>query len=291
MKTTITDHLKVRIIIGLTLLTFMSWLNFACGQKHNNVDQYLKALPTDLELKEPVPQKYLMTAVYYNKDIYGNFSDKTQVSGEYTRGLDNGNVKWNKVKIASSNQLYGAFPEGQLQEYMEDFLYIPSEEIVSESTFAGWPENNPNDFNSKNLVWDIMAFEAFAWEFFDSLQLNHFYAPAVLKAKVDLAGSGYFENKNIQLNWSGITLMKGEYCAVIQFFAMDNPLEINTEINGMEISIKGRSHYWGNILVSLEDKQIEDAIMYEDVVMKLNIPGMQDEVVNTTREIKLDKLN
>jgi hypothetical protein len=291
MKTTITDHLKVRIIIGLTLLTFMSWLNFACGQKHNNVDQYLKALPTDLELKEPIPQKYLMTAVYYNKDIYGNFSDKTQVSGEYTRGLNDGYVKWNNIRIAGSNQPDGIFPEGQLQEYMEDFRYKPSVDMVGESAFAGFPINNPYDFFAKNLVWDMMGFEAFAWVFNDSLRLNQDYAPADLKGKVDLAGSGYFENKNIQLNWAGITRMNGELCAVIQFLAMDNPLEINSEINGAEISLKGRSHYWGNVLVSLEDKQIEGAILHEDVVMNMNIPGIQNGLVNTTRELKLDKLN
>lgn len=282
---------KFLVMTGLALIITIFMNDAALGQNSSMIDKYLETLPANLKLKEPVPQKYLMTAVYYNKDIYGNFSDKTEVSGEYTRGLNEGYVKWNSVRVSMSNQLDGTFPDGQLQEYMEDFLYKPSEEIVSESTFAGWPANNPNDFNSKNLAWDMMAFEAFAWEFFDSLKLNHYYAPAVLKAKVDLAGAGYFENKNIQLNWSGITKMNGEYCAVIQFLAMDNPLEINTEISGMEIFIKGRSHYWGNILVSLEDKQIEDAIMYEDVVMKLNIPGMQNEVVNTTREIKLDKLN
>jgi hypothetical protein len=291
MKTTIMNHLKVRLVIGLGLLSFISWINVACGQKSGSVDKYLEALPANLELKEPVSQKYLMTAVYYNKDIYGNFSDKTQASGEYTRGLDEGYVKWNNVRIAGANQLDGAFPEGQLQEYMEDFRYKPSVDMVGESAFAEFPLNNPFEFHTKNLVWDMMAFEAFAWAYYDSLQLNHSYAPTGLKGKVDLAGAGYFENKNIQLNWIGITKMNGELCAVIQFLAMDNPLEVNTEFNGMEISLKGRSHYWGNVLVSLEDKQIEEAIMHEDVVMKMNIPEVQNELVNTTREIKLDKLN
>lgn len=282
---------KVQITVVLSLITVMLYLNFSYGQRPGKVDQYLESLPTDLELKEPVPQKYRMTAVYYNKDIYGNFSDKTQVSGEYTRGLDNGNVKWNNVNISMSDQLDGVFPEGKLQEYMEDFLYIPSEDMVNEAAFEGFPINNPYDIYTKNLIWDMIGLEAFAWEFWDALQLNHYYAPENLKGKVNLAGSGYFENKNIQLNWVGITKMNGELCAVIQFLALDNPLEINTEINDMEISIKGRSHYWGNVLVSLKDKQIEEAMMHEDVVMKMNIPGMQNEVVNTTREIKLYKLN
>jgi len=291
MKTRTTNQLKVRILTGLALLILMSWLNPAYAQRHGSVDQYLKTLPSDLELKEPAPQKYLMTAVYYNKDIYGNFSDKTQVSGEYTRGLDDGYVKWNNIRIAGSNQLDGIFPEGQLQEYMEDFRYKPSVDMVGESAFAGFPVNNPYEFHAKNLVWDMMGFEAFAWVYYDSLQLNHYFAPAGLKGKVDLAGSGNFENKNIQLNWAGITKMNGELCAIIQFLAMDNPLEINSEINGMEISIKGRSHYWGHVQVSLEDKQIEGAILHEDVVMDMNIPGIQNGLVNTTRELKLEKLN
>jgi hypothetical protein len=72
---------------------------------------------------------------------------------------------------------------------------------------------------------------------------------------------------------------------------MDKPLEIDSELSGMKIAFKGRSHYWGNILISLEDKQIEQAILFEDVVMKMNIPGVQIEIMNTTRELKVDKLN
>ena len=137
----------------------------------------------------------------------------------------------------------------------------------------------------------MRGIEAFAWVYYDSLKLNQDYAPEELRGKVDLAGAGYFENKNIKLNWTGITRMKGELCAIIQFLAMDNPLEFNSEFGGAQISVKGRSHYWGNVLISLEDKQIEQAILYEDVVMKVNIPGVQNEITNTTRELKLDKLN
>jgi len=291
MKTTITNHLKVRVIIGLATLTLMSWLNVACGQKSGSVDQYLESLPANLELKEPVPQKYLMTAVYYNKDIYGNFFNKTQVKGEYTRGLEDGYVKWNNVSAAESDQLAGVFPEGQNLDYMENFKYKPLEDMLNEEAFEGFPVNGPYNINSKNLVWDMMGFEAFAWEFLDSLKINRNYAPAGLSGKVQLAGAGYFENRNIKLCWVGISKINGKLCAVIQFTAMDNPLEIDTEVNGMEISMKGRSHYWGNILVSLEDKQIEHAILYEDVVMKMNFSGSQDQLMNTTREIYLEKLN
>jgi len=290
MKTTVFEEAGMAVIAGLTLAISFLPLTCANGQVTTMIDQYLKGLP-DIELTEKYLQKYLMTVVYYNKDIYGNFFDKVQVSGEYTRGFTDGTVKWNNVRIAHSKELDGLFPEGEKQEYMEDFTYKPSEDMVNQSAFESFPANNPNDFNVKNLVWDMLGFEAFAWAYWDSLKLNCEYAPKNINGKVDLAGAGYFENRNIKLLLSGITKMNGEPCAVIQYLAMDNPLQISTEINGMKIDLKGRSHYWGSVTVSLEDKQIEQAILYEDVVMKMNIPGVQTEIADATRELKVDKLN
>jgi len=37
-----------------------------------------------------------MTAVYTNRDLYGNFTGKTKVIGDYTSGFENGSVSWNK---------------------------------------------------------------------------------------------------------------------------------------------------------------------------------------------------
>lgn len=291
MKAPSFKNANILIISGWISLLAVTSFTTVFGQNECKTDQYLKVLPAGLELKETTPQKYLMTSVYYNKDIYGKFFNKVQVSGEYTRGFDDGTVKWNNVRIAESNQEDGIFPEGLIQEYMEDFSFKPQEDMVNESAFTAFPQKNIYEFQVKNLVWDMMGFETFSWMFYDSLKLNEFYAPAELKGKIDLAGSGYFENKNIQLMLAGITTMHGEICAVIQYLAMDNPLEIDTEFSGMEISMKGRSHYWGNVLISLEDKQIEQAILFEDVIMKMEISGVQNEISNIIRDIKLNKLN
>jgi len=290
MKTTILKEARVMPIAGLTCLLSILSLPGVSGQDNSSIDQYLKGLPA-IQLSEKSPQKYLMTVGYFNKDIYGHFSNKFQVIGEYTRGFADGTVKWNNVRIAHSNELDGIFPEGEKQEYMEDFTYRPAEDMVNQSAFEAFPANNPNDFNVKNLVWDMMGLEGFAWAYWDSLKLNCEYAAKSFDRKVDLAGAGYFENKHTKLLFSGVTKMNGETCAVIQFLVMDNPLQITTKINGIKIDLKGRSHYWGNILVSLEDKQIEQATLYEDVVMKMNIPGVQTDITNATRELKVDKLN
>jgi hypothetical protein len=57
------------------------------------------------------------------------------------------------------------------------------------------------------------------------------------------------------------------------------------------MSMIGRSHYWGTIWVSLEDKQIEHAVLYEDVVMEMNLPGQTNkQIIDATREISFVKV-
>ena len=38
---------------------------------------------------------------------------------------------------------------------------------------------------------------------------------------------------------------------------------------------QGRSHYWGDIWVSLKDKQIEYATLLEDVLVEFGLPGQE----------------
>ena len=61
-------------------------LSVSNGQSEKAViKKYLSELPA-----VPVSNsltKYRMTAVYTNRDLYGNFTGKTKVTGDYTRGL------------------------------------------------------------------------------------------------------------------------------------------------------------------------------------------------------------
>jgi hypothetical protein len=60
--------------------------SIAKGQSERAVEKkYLSELPK-VQMAKTV-QKYRMTAIYTNRDLYGNFTGKTMVSGDYTRGL------------------------------------------------------------------------------------------------------------------------------------------------------------------------------------------------------------
>jgi hypothetical protein len=67
---------------------------------------------------------------------------------------------------------------------------------------------------------------------------------------------------------------------------MNGKLNLNLE----NIKMKGRSHYWGEVYVSLSDKQIEYANLSEDVITDVAIKGQPDNYLGyTVRKIELIK--
>jgi hypothetical protein len=241
-------------------------------------------LPQSLELKDE-PQKYIVTTDHFNTDIFGNFFNKMRVKGEYTRGFEKGKAKWNNVTIAMAMTREAEFPAGNPVDYMENFTYNPaSEEMLNAEAFESFKENSAF---TKNLIWDMMAIEGFAWHSFEKLKLNEPYSDERFNGKLDLAGQGSFENKDVQITWTGVSERNGENCAVIEYRTFNNPLEYSGE--GM--NMKGRSHYWGTIWVSLADKQVEHAVLYEDVIMEMLLPGQtQKQILNAVREISFVKV-
>jgi hypothetical protein len=258
---------------------------FANAQKKNKIDYLsLRKLPA-LTLEEKTPYSYEMIADYYNHDILGNFLGKMQVKGTYTRGLENGKVSWKDVTIAQASGLDQSYPAGAKQTYMENFTYDPKDNLIATDIFKTFPA--ATGVFAKNLVWDVVSFEVFGWVYYDSLQLNIPFTARKMNGKMNLPELGSFENKDIKLTWTGISTMNNKICAVIEFLAMDNPLDFKTDF----MQMKGRSHYWGTLWLSLSDKQIEYGILHEDVNMEMKLPGQEkNQLLNTTRKIEFKKI-
>jgi hypothetical protein len=231
-------------------------------------------------------QKYRMTAVYINRDLYGNFTGKTKVTGDYTRGLDNGFVSWTNVYISGSDRFAGTFPEGKNQEYMENMKYIPSPKMLEAGTFKNFPASTDAVF-AKNLIWDMMAIEGFAWDYSDSLKLNKTFRIPEIRGEFNMADIGTYTHNNIQLCWTGISSINDELCAVIDYRALDNIIELSLE----GFKSKGTEQYWGTTWISLDTKNIVSSVMYSGTIQEIEIEGMADKfLVKTIREIKVDKI-
>jgi hypothetical protein len=248
------------------------------------VRKYLSALPS-VQLNRSV-QKYRMTAVYTNRDLYGNFTGKTKVSGEYTKNITGDSCRWNNVYISPAANYKAAFPEGQKQSYIEGFTYIPSDKMLQADAFSGFPPT-PEAVLSKNLVWDMMAIESFAWQHYDSLKLNRVYSIPGSDEKFAMADIGTYEHSGIDLCWTGISEMNGVLCAIIEFRAIDNKISLEMEA----LKTKGTEQYWGTIWMSLKDKSNEHAEMYSGTIQEIAVTGMENKfLAKTIRDLSVDKI-
>ena len=237
------------------------------------------SLPQGKAVKDTGPRTYRFIVDHTVTDTTGQVVQRQRVSGDYTRGLPDAGAMWKNVTVAQSNgpaELAGA---GQKREFMEGFRYRRS---------AGWLDDTmkPEFFKAlpatavfeRNLIWDTGMLEMFGQEQFEHLRLNAPYR--VLSSQdVHMPGIGTFHNRDVWLTWVGRSRRNGVDCAVIEYRAFFNPLEI---ANG-GMTLKGRSHYWGAIWVSLSTKQLEYATLREDVLGEMTLAGEAPRVISVFR--------
>ena len=276
--------------LGVAFLLLLVLDNYSAKAQNlvapNN--KIFQSLPVDRPLPAK-PQHYHITSDYYNHTLAGAFIDKIRVVGDFTTNLPGNKEKWNNVRIAKSQQLSGEFGLGDSQPFIENFTYQPATGNITQPEFF---KDFPMDaVQVKNLVWDMAGIEAFAWGHLDSLKLNKTYEAKKMNGTVELAGLGTFKNSNILLTWKGISMVNNQLCGLIDFRAMDNPLEIKMKMGEADFNMKGRSHYWGTVYISLNEKVIEYTELLEDVTMEIkmsNLPNSQ--FVYTTRYMKVEKI-
>jgi hypothetical protein len=270
---------------GLLILFLIILPSIADAQSNKAVTKkYLSELP-NIRLSKAI-RKYRMIAVYTNRDLYGNFTGKTRVSGDYTRGLPGDSAQWNNVYISTSNNFSAPFPAGTKQEYMENFRYVPSGKMMEEQSFKNFPKSFENIF-ARNLIWDMMSADIFAWNYYDSLKLNKPYLIPDIKGNFNMADIGTYSHSKVMLCWKGITEFNGQMCAIIDFNAIDNKLELSMDL----IKSKGTEQYWGTVLVSLKTKSIEHADMYSGTIQEIEIKGMKDKLLmKTIRDISVETI-
>lgn len=280
-----------KIILGTSILVLSNLFMIEKSMAQDRViNQVLKEgkLPASVQLSEPKPYQMVLTTDYITRDIEGNVFRFERFKGTYTRGNSDGKVRW-------SNASSTVFQAQEYQDtviipldFMEGLTYDPADDLLNSDLFAKFPAN---DVNAHNMIWDMLTFESFAWNHYDSLRLNQDYSSPMMNGDVVMADLGVFSNNNIVLTLAGVSMFEGEPCAVIEFITMDNPLRINVDSGDFKMSAKGRSHYWGTIYMSLRNRQLYSGILHEDVLMDMVMPDGTKPLINSTRLITLERLD
>jgi len=226
------------------------------------------SLPQGAEVKDSGPRTYRFTVDYNTANTRGEIVQRQRLTGEYTRGLPGHEVAWRKVAQADANGATAPFGAPQKRDFMEGFRYRnDAQSTMKPDFFQGFP---PAAVFERNLVWDTAMIESFGQDFFEHLNLNEPYHYAA-NQDVHMPDVGTFHNRDVLVEWIGRSRRNGQDCALIEYRAFFNPLEITNAA----MTLKGRSDFWGQIWVSLGAKQIEYATIYENVMGELKLAGQE----------------
>jgi hypothetical protein len=242
-------------------------------------------LPQGMLVKDSAPRTYRFTQDYYTANRTGEVVHRQQVTGDYTRGLTSGQVEWKNVGVAEADGATVPFPAPQKRDFMEGFRYpVGSPDTLKPDFFKSFPATAVQE---RNLIWDTSMLESFGQNYFEQLRLN---VPLQVgrDEDINMPGVGTFHSRNVVLEWVGHSQRNGKDCALIDYRAFFNPLQI--AMGG--ISIQGRSDFWGEIWVSLDTKQIEYATIYEHVAGEMKLPGQDSpQLLSVFRTGTLEPLN
>jgi hypothetical protein len=245
----------------------------------------ITTLPQGTAVKDNGPRTYRFTVDYNMADGKGEITQRQRLTGEYTRGLTTGDVVWKNVAQATAEGASAPFGPGAKRDFMEGFRY--HNDLLSTMKpefFKGFP---PTAVFERNLVWDTGMIEMFGQNFFAQLKLNEPYHLAS-NQDTKMPGVGTFQNRDVVLEWIGLSRRNGRDCALIQYQAFFNPLQI---VNA-GMTLNGRSDYWGQIWVSLDTKQIEYGTINESVVGEMKLAGQDTpQIVNIFRSGALEPLS
>jgi hypothetical protein len=223
-------------------------------------------LPHGTVVKDAGPRTYRFTVDYNTANRTGEVVHRQRVTGDYTRGLANGQVEWKNVGVADADGATAPFPPAQKREFVEGFRYpAGSADTLKPDFFKSFPATAVLE---RNLIWDTGMIEGFGQDFFDKLKLNVPLHTAT-EQDISMPSVGTFHTRDIVLEWVGRSQRNGQDCALIEYRAFFNPLQL--AVGGM--TLQGRSDFWGEIWVSLATKQIEYATIYEEVSGEMKLPG------------------
>ena len=216
---------------------------------------------------------YRFVVDYFNFHPNGTFVSKQRIAGDYRRN-DDGTVEWSNVNIASAPALDATFGLGQQQTYMNGFRYRASGDLLFKPDF--FKDFPATATQAKNLVWDTFMFETFAQQVAKLTETPYRLPPS----DVPLAGSGTFQNANIELTRAGTFERGGQRLTMVHYEAFFNRL--NHNLPGMKLV--GRSDYWGDIWVLPATTTVQRATLFEEVVGELRIGSQPNpQIVNVVR--------
>ncbi|MDR2039077.1 MAG: hypothetical protein LBQ60_14230 [Bacteroidales bacterium] len=246
-------------LIPLVMLTVLS--THVIKAQNCDIHPYIYLKMSDVQAKVPESQKYEIIVKRQGSDPVNGakiFADAAK-GIYYAKGKDS--LKWENVTTSKIKSIHHDFSEGTPLPVLNHFTYKSmSAPFMNEDFYKNIPQDQVDW--AMMLLTDAFMMHEYKLLILDSLEFNRPYLPRDMSGN-DIVMSGLdfnFASEYLQFLWDSFTIYNDKLCAVVRFESFFN-------LMGNRQS-KGRSMYYGEMFISLDNKQIEYARMVEDVVLQ-----------------------
>ena len=277
----------MKTTIYLLLICVIS-INCISAQQRD-VIEYFRLDPQEIQPQSSELQEYDVTLKWQNLDaINGTKINCNAVKATYIFGLENDRSAWSDVRLGRINDFRQSRFESVALPAFNDLCY---KAMDTSFLYEEFYKNIPPEQRelAKWLVSDALQMQGLAIYAFDSLSYNEEFMPELLD-NYDVRFQDWvtFTSRYQKLVWSGISEHNNEICAIVKFNSDYNPIKIDND----ELTVEGRALYYGEIWISLEDKQVEYAVMFEDDIFSLKShEHSHEQLIDLQREIVFNKRN
>ncbi|MDR1153423.1 MAG: hypothetical protein LBL04_01830, partial [Bacteroidales bacterium] len=140
----------------------------------------------------------------------------------------------------------------------------------------------------RTIIQDKITFETWGQMYLDSLRLNiPFYPDLFQNYQADFEQSVNFNTQKLSITWLGYSKINEKDCILVYFKSMYSPFQVDNDM----MTVNGRSCFWGNIWILPDTRQIEYAVMNEDMVFHMKFKANDfEQQVYKQREVIYEKV-
>lgn len=282
------------IIILIILFGFASNpMNLLCGQKDS--DDLAKEYDLSLKDKQGEVDYYKMRTIYYHGNSLGIIQDRDEIISSFKREVlkvdkDSHSVKytWKSCKSGHNAKPQGEIADWETLAFSDGFTY--QIDFSSPDYFLSTVDIEPIPKTMLGMRFWVKIMDAHAQ--FELLRTESHGSISKLKKTGDrvtspgasqtggwdfppLITDSHFTNGGYETIFTGICLLKGKKCAVLEYINTDSTLSCKIQMNPDWIfDQEGTSNFWGHIYVDLESGRLIKGDLYEYVVVQVKNPSL-----------------
>ncbi|MDR1339500.1 MAG: hypothetical protein LBK58_05565 [Prevotellaceae bacterium] len=232
---------------------------------------------------------YRLTIDVTEREMNGKFLKRNISSGKIIE-LSRVSIVDNTIQLEDVSAT-GISEQGQMNTRKLDELEGLNFKILGDNfTSLDFYKNFPPAQTEliRTIIQDRVTFEVWGQMYLDSLRLNTSFHPDLFKNhQADFEQTGNFNTQKLNITWLGYSKINGKDCILVYFKSMYSPFQVDNDT----MTVSGRSCFWGKIWILPDTRQIEYAVMNEDMLshIKLKVNDFEQQF-NKQREVIYEKV-